>query len=401
MLPSTVAEVLRPELADTAEEMIGAIGAAVPEYRRPLDGAFGAGLRVGVEGALAHFVEEIEAGRRAPRADVYVGLGRGEYHAGRSLEALLAAYRLGARVAWRHFADAGRAAGLAPETLYDLAEAIFAYIDELSAESAEGYAQEQSAVAGAAQLRRRRLARLLAASPPADPDAVEAAAAEAGWPLPRTLAVLLVSGEAREEAVGRLPSDVAADPRESEVLALVPDPDGPGRRSLLERALSPAGDRVLAALGPTVAWPDVPLSLARARAALQLARAEAVPRRPLVLAAEHGAALLLTSDPRLVSELVRARLAPLDGLSPTARERLTETLAAWLAEQGRLQAIAGRLHVHPQTVRYRLKRLREVFGPALDDPDSRFELDLALRTRAFLAPGSGPVNARSARAPAR
>jgi hypothetical protein len=401
MLPPAVADVLRPELAGTAEEMIGEIGAGVPEYRRPLDGAFGAGLRVGVEGALAHFVEEIEAGRRVPRADVYAGLGRGEYHAGRSLEALLSAYRLGARVAWRRFAEAGRAAGLAPETLYALAEAIFAYIDELSAESAEGYAQEQSAVAGAAQLRRRRLARLLASSPPAEPDAVEAAAAEAGWPLPRALAVLLVSGEARDEAVGRLPTDVASDPRDAEVLALVPDPDGPGRRAVLERALTPAGDRVLAALGPTVAWPDVPLSLARARAALELARAGAVPRRPLVLAAEHGAALLLTSDPRLVSELVRDRLAPLDGLSPTARSRLTETLGAWLAEQGRLQAVAARLHVHPQTVRYRLRRLREVFGSALEDPDGRFELELALRTRSFLAPDAAPVSPPSARAPAR
>jgi DNA-binding PucR family transcriptional regulator len=43
--------------------------------------------------------------------------------------------------------------------------------------------------------------------------------------------------------------------------------------------------------------------------------------------------------------------------------------------------VAKALHVHPQTVRYRLARLRELFGARLDDPDARFELELALRAR--------------------
>ena len=37
--------------------------------------------------------------------------------------------------------------------------------------------------------------------------------------------------------------------------------------------------------------------------------------------------------------------------------------------------------MHPQTVRYRLGRLRELFGDALEDPDARFELELVLRAR--------------------
>ncbi|MEA2161155.1 MAG: hypothetical protein QOD66_3535, partial [Solirubrobacteraceae bacterium] len=37
--------------------------------------------------------------------------------------------------------------------------------------------------------------------------------------------------------------------------------------------------------------------------------------------------------------------------------------------------------VHPQTARYRVTRLRELFGAALDDPDERFWLELALRVR--------------------
>jgi DNA-binding PucR family transcriptional regulator len=42
--------------------------------------------------------------------------------------------------------------------------------------------------------------------------------------------------------------------------------------------------------------------------------------------------------------------------------------------------VAERLHVHPQTVRYRVAQLRELFGERLDDPDARFELALALRS---------------------
>jgi hypothetical protein len=381
-LPSEVAEVLRPELEDVADEIIAEIRAGVPAYAKPLEGAFGRGVRTGVAVALGHFVTEIEAGRRVPRTDVYAALGRGEARAGRALESLLAAHRLGARVAWRRFSDAGRRAGLAPEVLYDLAEAIFDYIDELSAESAEGYAFEQSTLAGAAQLRRRRLVRLLVREPAAEEEVVVAAAADANWPLPRSLAVLVFAGAAREEAAARLPPDVPADPIGDEMAALVPDPGRPGRRAELARAASV--DDAVAALGPTVSWQDAPLSFSRARAALALVRGGSVPASPLVVAAEHGAALLMSSDPRLVADLVRDRLAPLEALSPGPRSRLTETLEAWLAAQGRLQAAADLLQVHPQTVRYRLRRLREILGGALDDPDQRFELDLALRTRAYL-----------------
>ena len=182
-----MAAVLRPVLADVVDEMIDAVR-LVPAYARPLDGEFGIGVRAGVEAALSHFLAEIEAGGHVERADVYVALGRGEMQAGRSLESLLSAYRAGARVAWRRFAQTGAAARLAPATMYLLAESIFAYIDMLSAESAEGHALAQSAAASEAELRRRRLVRLLVREPPVDPALIEAAAGDARWALPRTLA---------------------------------------------------------------------------------------------------------------------------------------------------------------------------------------------------------------------
>lgn len=60
------------------------------------------------------------------------------------------------------------------------------------------------------------------------------------------------------------------------------------------------------------------------------------------------------------------------------RQRLCETLASWLRHLGDRRAVAEELHIHPQTVRYRVSQLRELFGDSLDDPDNRRRLTLAL-----------------------
>ena len=222
-LPPEVVAVLRPVLAEVADEVIDSVR-TVPAYSRPVEGPFGDGLRSGVQEALRHFLAEIEAGGPVPRSDVYITLGRGEMRAGRSLDSLLSAYRLGARVAWRRFAAAGVEAEIEPDTLYLLAESIFAYIDSLSAESAEGHALEQSAAASEAELRRRRLVRLLVREAPAEPTMVEAAASGAGWPLPRTLAVVAIGGDQREPAAAHLPPETIIETIGEIVCALVPDP---------------------------------------------------------------------------------------------------------------------------------------------------------------------------------
>jgi hypothetical protein len=377
-----VAAVIRPLLPGLVDEIIAAVG-TVPGYQRPLEGEFGVGVRAGVEEALNHLVLEIEAAGPVPRADVYRRLGRGEMRAGRSLDSLLSAYRLGARVTWRQAAEAGEASGLEPATLYLLAESIFAYIDVLSAESAEGYALEQTHLAGETELARRRLVRLLVRDPAAEPELVRAAAREAAWELPRTLAALAIApqsngdgDEVRRPPALRLPVGALIETVGGVLCAIVPDPEAPGRRKQLERAVRQA--HVRGGLGTTVAWSDAALSFMRARAALALGP---VSGEPLVSAREHAGELLLRAEPVLAAEFAMAELAPLAELSPGSRERLTATLAAWLDEQGRLGPAATALGVHPQTARYRLARLRELFGETLDDPDGRFWLALALRTR--------------------
>jgi hypothetical protein len=371
-LDASLAVPLRATLPDLVEEVLDAVREGVPAYAIPLEGTFGRNVRIGVEGALGGFVELIESGPEAavPGRDVYVGLGRGEVRAGRELDALLAAYRAGAQVAWRRFARAASDAGAPRETLIRLAEAVFAFIDELSAASAEGYAEASALVAGERQDRRRRLLDLLLADPPPPAAELEAAAQEAAWRLPKSVAVVVFEHDRPARLAARLPPEALVGERDVLPVAVVPDPDAPQRRRVLRTAFE--GTR--AALGPTVAPGDAARSAARAAAAIGLAGGE-----ELVVAEERLLDLLLRADPALTRELVERRLEPLEGLPATTRARLTETLEAWLDHLGEARPTAEALHVHVQTVRYRLHQLRDLLGDALDDPAQRTELQLALR----------------------
>jgi DNA-binding PucR family transcriptional regulator len=60
---------------------------------------------------------------------------------------------------------------------------------------------------------------------------------------------------------------------------------------------------------------------------------------------------------------------------------LRATLLSWLLHQGRREDVAADPVVHPQTVRYRMRQLRDLFGDRLTDPDRVFDL--------LIAPASG------------
>jgi hypothetical protein len=369
---TSIADVLRPVLPQVADEIVAEIRAELPPYDEAFEGPYELVIREGVVHALRRFTDVLEDPGSAREADrtPNVALGRGEFRQGRGLDVLLAAYRLGARVAWRRFVAAGVEAGVPPADLYALGEAVFAYIDGLSAEAAEGYAAEQSVQAGETQRLRRALVRALVRDP-VDEDELRAAADAAGWKVPTTLAAFL-SDEASERSAARIGTDVVAARLDGRTVAFVPDARAPGRLAQVRAALRGRHG----ALGPDVPWRQAPLSLARATLALDV-----VPDG-LALADEHLPRLVLAADPQLSGELADRVLAPLDEAPDAARERLTETLAAWLDHQGRVEDVAQALGVHPQTVRYRLAQLRErVEG--LEDPDRRFELMMALRARAL------------------
>ncbi|TVT09581.1 PucR family transcriptional regulator [Amycolatopsis bartoniae] len=301
-------------------------------------------------------------------------IGRAQWQQGRDLTSLLSAYQIGARVAWHHVAEVALEVGVPSDVFASLAEAVFIFIDQLSSASARGYVLEQSEAAAARERLRDELGNMLL-SDRSDSNAVRAAAARVDWPLPREAAVVLVEPDnpVGVALLARLDQSCLHVRRQRLVGAIVPDPDGPQRRERLASALRGAG----AVVGHAVALEHLPASMRVAEVAVQLRRTHVLEDDP-VFVDEHLDSIIVHRDARLLDAFRTQCLAPLDELGPVTRQRLCETLASWLRHLGDRRAVAEELHIHPQTVRYRLTQLRELFGESLDEPDNRRRLTLAL-----------------------
>ncbi|MBA9006435.1 PucR family transcriptional regulator [Thermomonospora cellulosilytica] len=362
-VPPHLARDLRPHLPAVIDEAATAIRRQVPEYARP---AYDEVLRGAVDHAIRHFVDLI-ADPDTPWDDtlgLFRDIGYGEAREGRTLDAWDTALRLGARLAVRALGEASDRLGITRTALGDLAEAIFAYLEVLAEAAARGHAEAAARAAAERRHRRRRLVDLLI-SGTATPQALADQARLARWPLPRTLCAVALHerghGPYRPPA---LPGDVLADLDRRDPCVLVPEPDG--RRA------------VLAAAGPPVEPVHAARSLHWARRALDLARRGVLPADRLVHAADHLPALAVMHCEDLVARVTELRLAPLLALSPSRRERLARTLLECLRCGFNATEVAGRLQVHPQTVRYRLHQLEGLLGDTLHDPDRRLELEIAL-----------------------
>ena len=312
------------------------------------------------------------------------GIGVAEAREGRSLEPLQAALRLGARVGWRRLCVIAAGQGLDTLALGRAGEAIFVYLDELAAASAQGYLEARAEFAGERERRRRRLLDLILADPPAPDQAVAEAARAAAWPLPGQVTAIAL-GERHSQAAPPLPDEVLADWSRPQPCLLVPDPHEAGRMAAVGRALAGWA----AAAGPAEPVARATASLRWARRALDLAAQGIIeghgPNHGLVRCDEHLASLMIFGDEDLTRALCAARLAPLQRLRPAQRDRLASTLLIWLQHGCNANEVAARMHVHPQTVRYRLRQVDDLFGDQFRDPDRRFELEIALRARQMLA----------------
>jgi hypothetical protein len=224
--------------------------------------------------------------------------------------------------------------------------------------------------------------RLLLHDPPPAGDALQDAATAVGIELSPTLACFVGPAEHYDTFARWARDHVVLGLRAGAFVGAMFDPDGPGRRRQLAGAAERAGVELV--LGPAVPIGEARRSLERARALLVLLRAGLLDGGPLVEAEHHDVALLLSAEPQLADDLAHRRLAPLQAVrGERTRCNLTKTLEAWLRNPGQRKTIAHSLGVHPQTVRYRMARLRELFGATLENPDGRFELELALRVRPY------------------
>ena len=377
-LSPPIAAAVEAVLPRMAERTVAAIVEEVPAYADPFRGRMGLNIENAVQVSLGAFLRLATRGGESGSGlsgalDGAYELGRGEARDGRSIDVLLAAYRVGARVSWQELSTTAVDAGLPAPAVARFAELVFAYIDELSASSVSGHGDELATAGRVRQRHLDRLARQLLAGE--DPETLRATAELASWPTPESLtAILIPVAQIRRAATVLSPGYLqltdelpGIDPGEFLTVVLVPDADG-HRRSALLAALS--GLRVV--VGPARPWLQVKSSYLRA------VRARSLNGDGLVDTDEHLAHLVLTADQDSVDDLRARALAPLADAGLKGVERLAETLRSWLLHQGRRDAVAADLFVHPQTVRYRMTQIRAAYGDKLNDPEAVLELIVAL-----------------------
>lgn len=371
-LDASVLTQLEPDTAAIASAAMDQVHAGL---RQPLDDRTSANLQATVGVALDAFFAEIGHPETTTDRELYRAQGRAQHTAGRSLEEMLGFYQSAALGVWRQLTSSAHAADLPIQAIVALGEALFAFIAELSAAAADGYAEARSQAARAGQARRDRLLGLLLTEPATARDVLEEAASQAAWSLPDRLAIAVTSADVAPRLLDQMPSRVLVG-RHDELAAIAMPADR--LDWYLDRLRGLLGDDQ-AGVGPAVALRSAALSARRAGALWRLTRTGALGAAAVVHTTDHHIDLLLTADTELAAEFARAVLAPLATLAEPARKRLTATLAAWLARPDQPQAIGVELHVHVQTVRYRIRQLRDLFGGTIDDPAGRFALATALR----------------------
>lgn len=379
-LPPGFAALVRPELPSLMAEIREEIRSAVPHYGRQLDGPYARAVRLSVELSVAGFVartaDPVAAEAATERRDkLYHRIGRFEAYQGRGLDDLQTAFRTGARVCLRRGELIGRRHHLPTSLLLAFADQVFSYGEELIGVAREGYQEARSEMDGSREHHRRRLLRLLLAGSPLPSAELAELASEADWQLPDQVTLVALRRGALP-ARGVLGADVLVDFADPQPHVLIPGPVDPDRRALLRAAPSD----VRAAVGPTVPTADAAQSLHWARRTLVLVESGAIgPPEPVSYAEDHLVALWLREDEALVRALTRNCLAPLDELTEHQRERVLETLRAWLATQGNAVRTAELLRLHPQTVRYRMRLVEQLLGTALRSAEGRLAIEIALR----------------------
>ncbi|GAA1147599.1 PucR family transcriptional regulator [Streptomyces javensis] len=239
------------------------------------------------------------------------------------------------------------------------------------------------------------------------PHAAPAAAEEATAELPTEATTGAGEAEAADPLGTLIDTMEAAAARIGESVLVVPDgerlivlaPDGgaavaacaehaqavEARRGTRARprdraAAAPRGDELVIGLSA----PAGPI--AAAAAYRQAEQALSVARRRGRMLVEHEQVAAGSVLPLLADDAVRAfadgMLRALHEHDATGRGDLVASLRAWLSRHGQWDAAAADLGVHRHTLRYRMRRVEEILGRSLDDPDVRMELWLALKATA-------------------
>jgi PucR C-terminal helix-turn-helix domain/GGDEF-like domain len=393
--------VLAPEIAEIA----GAVGGRQPdlvdrvvrrilaeiEFYRDRDVIGLEDLRGSVRSNLESMAAQLASDRppdlSAPRAT-----GRRRAEQGTPLADILHAYRIGFTEFWEAIVDEGRSMRAPPDTLVDAAGGVWWLIGEYTQELTVAYREAAAELLLAGARERSALVEALFSGGIPDQDTLWEAAKLLRLPWEGVFVVVAVEapGLAQEglpdaeaflagRGIGsawRLHPDLQMG-----VVSLRHADAVPVLLELLRRKV-----RARSGVSPIYAsLANTPRAVHYARLVLAslpagvpaVAQFEDTPLRVLAAAA-----------PEAAGALVRAVLGPVLDLPDQDRSTLLGTLRAWFDAGGSAVETGKRIYVHPNTVRYRLRRLQEHTGRSLDDPRAVAELLAALDALRLMPPPS-------------
>jgi len=362
--------VRRLDLVPVTQRIVMAFRASINGYRRLPE--------VLIEGEIVdmveHNLEVFRASALAGREPADVELepfresARTRAGEGMPLEDLLHAYRLGGRLAWKEIVELA-----APDERDGLlvgAEILMRYVDLVSATVAQAYLDARQHVVSEEERRLRALLHALCEDDGPLTADTSSLAARVGIPVAthyRPFA-LAIPGEG---AIRH--GQLAAELRSQGVLALT---EGDRISGLLVEGqeLHPYPGALLVAEAPT---PRGVLAgvLERARTVIDLGRR--LHRSGYLSAEDIALEMLLADSPETAGSLVARVLGPLR-CATGRRAGLEATLRAFIASRMDRRASAAALHIHPNTLDYRLRRVEELTRLRLGDPRDLTIVVLAL-----------------------
>ncbi|MGH3349580.1 MAG: helix-turn-helix domain-containing protein [Nocardioides sp.] len=309
--------------------------------------------------------------RGAAVADIYQRLGSLEGRAGHNLDAMRAAHHIATQESWREMSKIAGELELPLAAVSYLAEALMDYQHQLLEHAMRGFAEPVPPTDP-------RLPLYAALVGDARTPDLPVLAGRAGWAVTERVAVAVMPAGPVPADLG-LPTEhlLIGQGEDGAMIVIGPSPE------LHHRARA-----VVAATGRPVAvtWEvllgDTHHAVRWGLRALALLTEQVI--RPsedgIVWCAAHQSELCLHADPMLRRFADEQLLAPLLEETPKRRLALAETMLVWLRTRPSAPVVADHLMVHEQTVRHRLKRIKELFGDRLSDPSETVGLLAALES---------------------
>ncbi len=368
--------VARVDPGEVARQMVAAFRVEISGYERLPESVLAGQILDVSRSNIELFFRSITETRGLPTEEELVPFresARSRAEEGLPLEDLLHAYRLGGRLGWQALLEAAR-----PDeypALLAAAELLMRYIDGVSAAVAQTYLDEHSHIVSEEERRQRALVEALA-HPEREVPALRDLAERVRFPLVeryRPFAKTLPGAPTHAH------SQLASALRARGVLALT---EGDRVTGLATEDTDPAvfeHPRGLYALGAPTPRTELAVALDDLRLILTVARRDGTGGEIEVDA--FLVELLLARAPDLAERLSERVLGPLEAYAERRSSDLLGTLEAFLACELDRRETAQRLHVHPNTLDYRLRRVGELTGLEPGRPRDLVLLELALARR--------------------